>query len=210
MGFILHACATPDGGSKKEAKNLKMSKSEMVEALSKLEIENEKLQQQIDIEKEMNQGLRIEFEKKLTYVSERNQSLNKEIYKLKTDIQNLINKNDALIKKLEDLPAESKISTPVSKKSEKDIGRLKIKVLWGDGNPDSAASLVSRLKKFGYNIQMTDQTPRPNFLITTIFFAPDFEFEAKRMISDLGGNLLLKPLSWPSTFDLILVTGSKK
>ena len=42
----------------------------------------------------------------------------------------------------------------------------------------------------------------------TIYFDPNSKYEAKRINADLGDNFLLKPLSWPSEFDLIVVTGS--
>jgi serine protease inhibitor ecotin len=68
--------------------------------------------------------------------------------------------------------------------------------------------MAKRLKGMGHDIQTIDQAPRSNFNITTIYFAPNSKYEAKRLMSTLGEKFLLKPLSWSSKFDLIVVTVS--
>ncbi len=45
--------------------------------------------------------------------------------------------------------------------------------------------------------------------VNTAFFAPGFQNEAKRLADSLGGQAVLKPLNWPSMFDIIIVTGKK-
>ncbi len=54
-----------------------------------------------------------------------------------------------------------------------------------------------------------DMAPRSNFSQNTIFFVPEFENEGKRLADSLSVQVVLKPLSWPSIFDIIIVTGKK-
>jgi len=235
MGFVLYGCDSFDSNPKER---VKMSKSEMYAELEKLKAGKGKLQKQIDIDKEVSQNLKVENEKKIAYLSERNRSLSQVIHKLKRKVHNLTDDNYALIEKLDKIQADYKISpdklenvqaedeTPPEKPENvqaedktspleantavKTIEQLKVKVLYGDGNPNSAVELAKRIRNMGYNLQFVDKAPQSNFRITTIFFAPDFKPEANRLMSSLGGKIMLKSLSWPSKFDLIAVTGSTK
>ena len=92
-------------------------------------------------------------------------------------------------------------------KLEKDIRQLKIRVLSGDGALNSAEEMARKLRNMGYKIESIDRAPRSNFLRNTVYFAPGFQNEAKRLVISLGGNTILKPLSCSSIFDLIVVTG---
>lgn len=211
LGVFSHGCTTLeylDGSSEEEVKKFKMSKSEMYDELKKLQVENEKLQEQIESTKELNRQLRDENEKKLAHVSEQNRSLNQEIDRLKQDHQRIGEENEMLKNKLAGIQPKTKTSTAAPPKVKKGVRGLKIKVLYGDGEPKSAEKMAKRLKARGHNIQVIDQAPRSSFNITTIYFAPNSKYEAKRLMSDLGDKFLLKPLSWPSKFDLIVVTGS--
>ena len=213
ISFVLHGCTTFEtfeGGSEKDKKMFQMSKSEMYEALQKLESEKQQLQQQLLSADETNQQLKDENQKKLALVSDRNRTLNQEIDRLKNKNQRMIKENEALKQKLGHTPAKSKTAAQARREVDKQLGKLKIKVLYGDGNPDSAKILAQKLRQMGYPIQLLDQAPRSNFDTTTIYFAPKSKYEAKRLRAKLGGQLILKPLSWPSNFDLILVTGLSK
>jgi len=211
LGVFFNGCTTLeylDGSSEEDVKQFKLSKSEMQDELQRLEVENEKLQSQIESTKELNQQLRDENEKKLAHVSEQNRSLNQEVDRLKQDHQKISTENEMLKNKLGGSQAKTKTSAAAPPKVKKGIRGLKIKVLYGDADPKSAEKMAKRLKDMGHDIQAIDQAPRSNFDITTIYFAPNSKYEAKRLMSDLGDKFLLKPLSWPSTFDLIVVTGS--
>lgn len=213
LGFVFHGCATFetfDGSSEKDKKLLKMSKREMLDELKKLEIENEQLQKQILSAEEMNRQLQDENQKKIAHVSERNRLLNQEIDGLKNENQRITQENQEVKQKLSDIQMQTKTAVPPSYKVDKNAAKLKIKVLYGDGNPDSAEKMAQRLKSMGYTIQLIDQAPRSNFDSAIIYYAPKSKYEAKRLRANLGGRLILKPLSWPSSFDLIVVTGSKK
>lgn len=108
---------------------------------------------------------------------------------------------------------ESKVSSeaekPVGDNKEKvaDLGNLKVKVLSGDGKISSAKQMAKTLIKIGYSVKLTGMAPRSNFAATTVYFAPDYQKEANAMAIQLGGNTISKPLTWPSEFNIIVVTG---
>lgn len=213
VGFVCYGCAnlkTLDGSSKEKRNPSKMSKSEMYDEVQKLQIENEQLQKQLQSAEEMNQQLKDENEKKIAHVSERNRSLNQEVDRLKKDNQRIVQENEVLKQKLPDTQVKTNIVAPAPLKKDKTIGKLKIKVLFGDGELNSASKMARQLRSLGYPVQLVDQAPRSNFDSTIIYFAPKSKYEAKRLRAKLGGQLTLKPLSWPSSFDLIVVTGSRK
>ena len=89
----------------------------------------------------------------------------------------------------------------------KDMRKIKIKVLSGDGNLDSAKEMAKKLRNMGYKTEFIDHAPTSSFRRNKVFFAPKFQYEAKRLVSSLGGNTIVSPLSWYSIFDLIIVTG---
>ena len=88
-----------------------------------------------------------------------------------------------------------------------DIGKLKIKVLSGDGNINSAKQMASRLKKMGYHVKRVDFAPKSTFWKNTLYFAKGSRKQAEALSRRLGGSTVIKPLSWSSIFDIIVVTG---
>ncbi len=211
MGFVFYGCTAfefLDGSSGEEIEAFKMNKREMYAELNELKSENEKLQRQIDITNAQNQRFRVETGKKYAQAIERNRTLAQENNKLKEDNQRITDENENLKKRPAETQVKAKTSAPVSRKAVKGIGRLKIKVLSGDGNFNSAKKMAKKLRKSGYTIQLVDQAHRSDFKKTTVYFAPKFKYEAKRLMSKLGGNPALKSLSWPSKFNLIIVTGA--
>jgi len=211
MGFILHGCTAfkfLDGSSGEEEETSDINQQEIYAELNKLKSENEDLQRQIDITNEQNQRFRVESEKKYAQVREQNLTLRQENTKFKEDNQRIIEENETLKKKRADIQVKAKSSVSASHKVIKGVGGLKIKVLSGDGNFNSAKQMAKKLRKGGYTIQLVDQAHRSDFKKTTIYFAPKFKYEAKRLASNLGGNPALKSLNWPSKFNLIIVTGA--
>jgi len=89
-----------------------------------------------------------------------------------------------------------------------DVATLKLKVLSGDGDLNSAKRMAKKLGNMGYKIRLIDHAPQSNFLRNTVYFALGFQDEAKRLVSNLGDNTILKPLSWFSIFDFFVVTGN--
>lgn len=192
--FALFGCSTIqhlDGTSDEEMKIFKMNKKEIYSDLKKSELENERLQKQVDL------------------ATEQNRSLNTEVDRMGEEKQRIARENETLKMQLAEIQAN--VATPVfpEPKIERNIGRLKIKVLSGNGDLDSAKSVAEKLRGMGYSIQMIDRAPRSDFDNTTIYFAPDLEDEAGHLMFNMGGTPVLKPLNWPTEFDLIVVTGPR-
>lgn len=202
LGFVFQGCAVLerlDGSSKEETEKLKMSKDQMWNKMEKLKIENVRLQKQIDILIKQNQ--------EMARKGDQNELLNEEIKKLKEENQAIRDQNQALAKKIDGLQLKYETFSSESYDIGKDIRRIKIKVLTGDGNLNSAKEMAKRLTNMGYKIKRIDRAPKPGFLQNTVFFAPEFQYEAKRLVDRLGGGTIVKPLNWYSIFDLIIVTG---
>jgi len=210
LGLIFQGCVALeylDGSSEEEIKRFKMTKEEMRDEMERLKIENAKLQEQINTPREENQRIKDENEKKMASMIDQNERLNEEIDKLKKDRQKISDENQVLTEKLN--KPELKYTTASSKSYElkKDIRKSKIKVLSGDGNLNSARKMAKNLRNMGYKIKLIHYASRSSFLRNTVYFAPKFQKEAKRLVLSLGDNAISKPLTWPSVFDLIVVTG---
>jgi succinylglutamate desuccinylase len=213
LSFVFYGCSGfgySNDSHGNEWVDVSVSKGEMNANIQKLSAENDELRRQVDIDKEMMERIRAENAKKLVIISERNRLLTKEIDKVKRDNQKIVTENEILKKKLASIQGKDTSSDAQLHKALRDTGRLKIKVLSGNGDLDSAKQVAKRLRKMGYSIKVIDLAPRSNFQITTIYFAPHFQDEAKRLRSKVDQRSSLKPLDWPSTYDLILVTGIQK
>lgn len=84
-----------------------------------------------------------------------------------------------------------------------------IKVLAGDGNIASARGLSKQLGKMGYRVKLIDRAPRSDFEVTTVYYGTDHRAAAETMTKRLGGGAITKPLTWSSSFDIIVVTGRR-
>ena len=202
LGFVFQGCAGLkhlDGSSKEEIERFKMTKDQMWNKIEKLKIENVRLQKQMNILIEENQAMARK--------RDQNELLNEKIKKLKEENQVIRDQNQVLAKKLDGLQLKHKTLSSKSYDIGKDIRRIKIKVLSGDGNLNSAKYMAKRLRNMGYKTKRIDHAPKSDFLQNTVFFAPEFEYEAKHLVDRLGGNTIVKPLHWYSIFDLIIVTG---
>jgi len=83
--------------------------------------------------------------------------------------------------------------------------KVRIKVLSGTGDRKSATAMTVRLKELGYKVTSIDLARRNDYKVDTVFYADRFLTEAERLASEINGEI--KPLSWKSRFDLIVVTG---
>jgi chromosome segregation ATPase len=213
IGFIFHGCSGFehfDGSLKEDMADSEMRQDAIRDKIQNLTTENNELKKQIAIDQEINKRTSISNAKKLVIISERNRSLNQEIIKFQEDNQRIIQENETLKKRLARIKTQSETSVSRFHNASKKAGRLKIKVLSGDGDLNSAEKMAKNLRKIGYSIKSIDYAPRSDFEITTVYFAQNFKDKAKRLKSDLGINPVLKPLNWSSKFDLIVVTGSKQ
>jgi hypothetical protein len=86
---------------------------------------------------------------------------------------------------------------------------LKVKVLAGDADLPKARRTAKKLEKNGYSVRVVDFTPEPKFKRITLYYATGFRDEAKLMAKVLGKNTVLRPLTWNSVFDIIVVTAGK-
>ena len=210
LGFVFQGCAPLeylDGSPKEEIERFKMTKEEMWNEMERLKTENVDLQSQINVLREENQRIRDENEKEMAGMKDENEALNEQINMLKEESQRASDENQVLAKKLTDLQPKYKTHSPESDELKRDIGKLKIKVLSGDGNLHSAKDMAKRLMNMGYKIGAILYAPRSDFSQDTVYFAPEFQEGAKRLLPSLGSNAISKPLTWPSVFDLIIVTG---
>ena len=208
--FIFPSCAALeylDGSSKEEVKKFKMTKGEIWNEMEKLKIESLMLQGQKITLREKSQRIRDEKENKLTRMRDKNEHLNEQISKLKEENQRIRDENQLFAEKATKLQPKHKTLSSKSYELEKDIGKLRIKVLSGDGDLSSSKEMTKKLRNMSYKIKLAGYAPRSNFLRNTVYFAPKFQNEAKHLVFNLGGNTVHKPLSWTSVFDIIVVTG---
>ena len=83
---------------------------------------------------------------------------------------------------------------------------VNIKVLSGTGIMVSAKKMSERLKQMGYKVGRIDIAPY-TFSETTVFFSEGNKPDAEKLVKDLGTKAAVKPLTWKSIFQLIVVTG---
>jgi Skp family chaperone for outer membrane proteins len=87
---------------------------------------------------------------------------------------------------------------------------VRIKVLAGDGNIDSAKKMSTQLGKMGYRVKAIDRAPRSDFDANTVYYGPEYRVTAEAMVKTLGKGAVTRPLNWSSTFDIIVVTGRRQ
>lgn len=107
------------------------------------------------------------------------------------------NQNDAIVVKKED-----------QNSADGSLRLMKIKVLGANGNKKAASLLAEKLKLRGYRVEQIDTAPpRSRYFKPVVFYDASHQNEAEKLAADLGNRTIAKPLSWSSTFNLILITG---
>lgn len=210
VGFIFHGCAVlekMDGSSKDEIEKFKMSKDEMWNELKKAKNDNNELQNQISALEKVNQRTKDEHENSIKALRDQNELLNVQLIELKEENIMLTNENRALLQKVSTRQAEYGAPVSESYELEKCLRGLRIKVLSGDGDLTSAREMSKRLREKGCTIESIHYASRSNFSRNTVYSKPESQDKAKRLVSCLGGNTIYKQLTWPSVFDIIVVTG---
>jgi hypothetical protein len=130
-----------------------------------------------------------------------------------TEKQEMINRIAVLESKVNDLERRGRTSiknedgVDTEGRSSKGQVSVRIKVLSGDGNPTSAKRLALKLGRYGYNVERTDIAAKRNFKKTRIFYSAGKRNAAEEIYRKLGEDADLKPLSWQSVFDIIILTG---
>jgi LytR cell envelope-related transcriptional attenuator len=88
---------------------------------------------------------------------------------------------------------------------ETSLKNLKVKVLSGNGKLPTAKEMSKRLIAMGYKVEEIGTANRADYTVNTIYFASDYETEAKSLAARLGGKTIAKPLTWSSVFHIIVV-----
>jgi hypothetical protein len=211
-GLGLYGCAgidQPDRDVKAKpmAQATQGKKNEAWIEKERLRLENAELQRQIAVLNAENQRIIREHENKMARLKTLNQLLNKEIEALREQNRGTMSENLLVKRKQSEPKGRKELATHEQEESGADVGALKIKVLSGDGNLASAQEMAKRLGRMGYKIKAIDLAPQSSFLRDTVYFTSRSHLQAKRLLSRLGSNAILKPLTWRSVFDLIIVTG---
>lgn len=210
LGLLFQSCSTLkflDGSSEEEAKVSKNSPNQAENETVATKMEIEYLQQQIDRLQEENNKIRDENKNDLNQVKAQNEALKEEIKLLKEDKIRLNQEDKVIVSNKVNINEKDTISSSDLSKLAKNTQKVNIKVLTGDGNLVSARNMSKKLSDMGYKIDSIGSAPRSDFQTTTIYFEPLFQNEAKELALRLGTNIIIKPLTWPSIFDIIVVTG---
>jgi len=107
------------------------------------------------------------------------------------------------------LPAPTDVRKEKQKSDENPAKSLRIKVLSGNGDRSSARKMAQKINLRGYPVELIDMAPRSNFSDPIIYYAPSHQKEAEKLATELGKLTIIKPLTWPSSFNLIVVTGKE-
>jgi hypothetical protein len=203
LGFVFQGCAALeyfDGSSREEIVQFRMTREEMWNEMKTLQFKNANLGRQLEILREQNQRITDQTESKIAEITDKNAALANEIRRLEEENKTAIDENRVLAEKVSTLQHEYEtLSTR----------KLRVKVLTGDGNLNSAIDMARKLESMGYTIGLIDHAPRSNFSQNTVFFASKSQHQANCLVTGLGDNTISKPLSWSSVFDLIVVTGKR-
>jgi len=84
-----------------------------------------------------------------------------------------------------------------------------IKVLSGDGLLASAKRMNATLESMGYNVKRIDLAPSTRFPKPVVFYAKGFKESATSLANKVGQGMRVKPLTWHSIFDMIVVTANR-
>lgn len=230
LGLIFQGCAFSEyfGVSPKEntqgqeSQDLDESVQRQIDVIGKENKNSDKVRYEMAIAKDLNKLLSIQISQlkeenqkisdetmyEMSSVKDQNKLLSEQIRTLKEENQKISDKNTVLVKKISDLNKKyMTITSETYNKPGSDSQKLIIKVLSGDGTLNSAKAMSQRLKELGYKIALIDSAPKSSFVRNTIYFASAYKTEAQRLGSLLVGKAILKPLSWHSRFNLIVVTG---
>jgi len=190
--FLLSGCASfrcLDGGCQKDMQDLTTACVDLRNEVIHLTKEGKVKQSQIEALERDRNTLKTET----VSLSEENKNL-----KLAASTM----EKSAAVEKQASMKAEEKpkIAGDASKE-------LRIKVLTGTGKISSAKTLSKKLTNMGYKVERIDRAPYSNFPSGTIFFSSQSEKKAREMAERLGKNVAVKPVTWRTVFDVIVVAG---
>ena len=204
--FLLTGCALfeyLDGSPPDTIKRIRMSKDEVwnrMEALeadkAALKADTAALKKEIDRTRAQNRTISDRYRSQVQRLQVSNETLKQRIEKFERDMR-------------QKASGRGMASLSPQAKSYAGMQRVKIKVLSGTGKLIAALDCAKQLKQQGYRIDRIDLAPRADFSRDMVFFASDSQDEGRRLAAILGSNTVVKPLSWQSIFDIIIVAGRK-
>ena len=181
-------------GDSGEGEEVEKTEGKAEQEIARLKAENIDLKQQIAYLKKVSKESLEDVHKELAKVTSERDAL----------IEALTKQGGGTQKRSEGILGTQRDGTESGKEGSKD---LKIKVLSGDGDLGSARMMAKRLKEMNYTIRLIGHAPRADFRANTVYYKPQFERQGRFLVSKLGDNTVMKPLTWSSVFDLIIVTG---
>jgi|Deesub1362A_J573_1020465.scaffolds.fasta_scaffold00165_40 predicted RNase H-like nuclease (RuvC/YqgF family) len=185
LGFSISACANLD-------KRIDVN----AQKISSLETESETLRTHIEsLDAQIN-----DLDSKMESVNSQLEDFSGQVYK----IENLEKETQRISYGQQEI--EQRLAA-LEQKIEALFSNPKIKVLSGDGKLSSAKKMSKKLKKMGFNVVRIDYAPRSDFKRNVVFYSQNFQNAAKRIAEGLDKNTAIKPLTWFSVFDIIVVTG---
>ncbi|MBC8420494.1 MAG: hypothetical protein H8E10_18065 [Desulfobacterales bacterium] len=182
------------GDSDEDTSTVKVKKEQIQEEVDRLRAENIELKKRMDLLKNESKASMDESLGEITKAEEERKVLSDLLRKSKEENQKLTSENTRL----------EEILQKLQKKPHPD---LKIKVLSGNGDLGSAKMMTKKLMEMEYDVSLIGYAPRSNFKKNTVYFKAKFEKEGRILLSKLGADTDIKPLTWSSIFDLIVVTG---
>lgn len=160
--------------------------------IARLERENQALKEQVE-----------ELSRQLESVSEGVH----EVQKIEGETRRMVLNIEQQMQERQAEEAETVEET--SLQEERVVRPPRIKVLSGTKGLTAARTLVRKLMDAGYAVEKMDRAPRTNFKSNVVYFGQDFEGEAKSIVEALGGRTSIRPMTWPSIFDIIVVAGRR-
>jgi hypothetical protein len=208
MIFLFSGCASLkclDGSCERQIKELQVSSDDLKKEMAKLDADNKEKDKMISSKQEEISVL----QKNQTALNGRIKDLQDEVLRMRKQREDgtAAIQSETLSEKQTAPKAEGAADTR-DKKAEQ-AKPLKIKVLAGDGRIASARLVARKLEKTGLKVEIVDLAPRANFSADTVYYLPDHEKDAKEIAGRLGKKTLLKPMTWSSAFNIIVVTGKK-
>jgi len=211
--FLLSGCGmfrNFNGSLDQEVKNSPSSKTELLKEVENLQAGNKALRETVELQQAQIKTCEDKDKAHQKAVSEgqaRIESLEKERNDLLEENKTL--KAEAAFKEVA-APAAIKEETLVEpqkpqKTSAAAVKELHIKVLAGNGGLAAARKMSQKLLDLGYRVEKLDWTTTA-YRSDTVYHAKDLDMEAKKLADRLGKDTVVKPLTWPSIFNLIVAT----
>ncbi len=199
--FLFSGCASLkclDGSCERQIKELTVTGDEQKKEIAKLDAENKAKEKMISAKQEELAKLQAEKD-----------ALSSKLKDIEDQALKAQKEKEAQAIKSENL-TEKQAAPKAEGAMEAEGKPLKIKVLAGDGRLASARAMARRIEKGGLKVELVDLAPRADFSADTVFYLPDSEKAAKDLARSLGEKTRVKPLTWSSAFNIIVVTGKKK